>query len=111
MHDLLDDESTIASIPELINRYWGDSQRPSTYTGPHFDRLKDVKHPNEITEMDMVAVSMLSVMIPARTAICILTDGRDQTRGKLERVPPDVDFRPTAICWTPTATSSSSGIC
>ena len=58
------------------------------FTGSQFEVIADDGRPNEITEADLVAVSMLGVTIPADVAIWILsTDGRTQISGLLEQVP------------------------
>lgn len=43
-----------------------------SYTGSRFDTLADAEHPNRITQRDIVAVSMLSVDVPAATTIWLL---------------------------------------
>ena len=44
-------------------------------TGFHFDRFTSETDPDSITANDIVAVSMLSVDVPARASIWLLTDG------------------------------------
>lgn len=72
-----------AAIDEYYN--------PSTpYSGAHFERIADTENPNEITARDIVAVSMLSVEIPPKTSIWLLSDeGREQVGSLLRQVPAD----------------------
>src|SRR5262245_42463693 len=63
----------------------------SSYTGSRFERYLDHEHPNEITAQDLVAVSMLSVEIPADAAIWMLEDGQREIGRLLGRIdPPDI---------------------
>jgi Family of unknown function (DUF6308) len=59
------------------------------YEGSWFDRLADHDHPCRITARDIVAVSMLEVQIPAKTAIWLLGDGAAEVTSLLERIPLD----------------------
>ena len=49
-------------------------------------------HPNEITERDIVAVSMLGVNIPAPVAIWLLEDGRSAVSELLRAIPAEADI-------------------
>jgi len=76
------------------------------YTGSWFERLADHEHPNEITARDLVAVSCLSVEIPAATSIWVLNDGAAQVSSLLSRVPTsqriwsdDVDLTEGGPLW------------
>lgn len=63
-------------------------------TGFHFDRLIRDTDPNRITPQDIVAVSMLSVDIPARVSIWLLDgEGADIVNGRLK------DIDPKARIW------------
>jgi hypothetical protein len=89
MHGLLATPERRERAQALTEKYWH-----TNYTGPHFDRLADAGHPNEITERDIVAVSMLSVDIPPRVSIWLLSDeGRSEVSARLALVPPNADFR------------------
>lgn len=59
------------------------------YEGSWFDLLADHDHPYRITARDIVAVSMLQVQIPIRTAIWLLGDGAAEVTALLERIPLD----------------------
>lgn len=86
-----------------LDRYFQD------YTGSWFHQLADGAHPNRLTAADMVAVSMLSATVPARSAVWILNDGAAQIEELLAAVP-DVDIwdaagalddgGPLATLWT-----------
>jgi hypothetical protein len=68
------------------------------YTGSQFELVADTEQPDEITARDMVAVTMLSVSVPARPARWLLSDeGRAEVGALLTRVPNDVDI------WAPEA--------
>lgn len=76
-------------------------------TGTQFEYVVD-DDPNEITARDIVAVSTLSVTIPAPVAIWLLSEeGRATTRRHLSAVPSDVDLwdapelvRPDGQLWS-----------
>jgi hypothetical protein len=55
-------------------------------TGFHFDRFTSETDPDSITAQDIVAVSMLSVDIPARTSIWLLTEGADRVSELLTQI-------------------------
>jgi hypothetical protein len=57
------------------------------FTGSRFDTLADAEHPNRITERDILAVSMLSVNVPAATTIWLLGDGAARVSELLTKIP------------------------
>jgi len=69
-----------------LGRYFQD------FTGSWFDRLGGDAPPNRLTPADLLAVSMLSVTVPARATVWILHDGADEIEGLLAQVPTDVDI-------------------
>src|SRR5947207_5328654 len=71
---------------ELARRYW---QEP--FTGRYFHVVADSDHRDEITERDIVAVSLLGVTIPAPVTIWLLNEGRELVSGLLRQIPNDVD--------------------
>ena len=64
----------------------GDDWR---YSGSWFDRLADQSTPNAFTANDIVAVSMLSVRVPALAAIRILKTDRDELSRSLVAIGAD----------------------
>ena len=63
------------------------AQSGGRFTGSQFEKMVDGTHPHEITERDLVAVTTLSVSIPARPALWILSDAGRQAIGPvLEQV-------------------------
>lgn len=62
------------------------------FTGRWFEQLTDTERPNEITERDLVAVSMLGVTVPAPCAIWLLNDGRQPVSNLLKELPTDKDM-------------------
>lgn len=76
---------------EHIRTYFGQlpNGRPK-YTGSRFETLGgggDRNEPNRITATDLIAVSMLSVYVPAQAAIGILDDLGDEIESLLARMP------------------------
>lgn len=57
-----------------------------SYTGSYFERFLDSDHPDEFTAMDFLAVSMLSVTVPAKAAIWMMNDGREEAAGLLSGI-------------------------
>lgn len=90
MHALITSAEDFEYANKLMRNYWFDQP----YTGRYFDRQRDPAHPDEITERDLVAVSMLGVTIPAPVEIWLLSDeGREQVAELLSPVPVDAEFR------------------
>ncbi len=82
-------EERMAKAGALTQRFWNEP-----YTGRWFHVLADRDHPNEITARDVVAVSTLSVTVPARVLVWLLSDtGRDAVTKLLEDIPDGVDLR------------------
>ena len=78
----------MSEASNLAQRYWSEP-----FTGRYFHELADGWRPDEFTEQDILAVSMLGVDIPAPVTIWLLSDeGRVKTRQLLEAVPTDVDI-------------------
>lgn len=68
------------------------------YTGSQFELLADRAHPDEITAQDLVAVGALSVTVPIRAALWLLSDdGRSAVTSLLRQVPADLEI------WEPDA--------
>ncbi len=60
------------------------------YTGSYFEQLADAESPSEFTARDIVAVTALSVRVPATVAIWLLSrEGSARTRNLLEQIPCD----------------------
>jgi uncharacterized protein DUF6308 len=82
---------------ELVREYVAtDENGQSRYTGACFERLggggdrPDVA--NRFTAEDVVAVTMLSVSVPPRTALWMLDVGSEQLSQFLRGIPTDVDL-------------------
>lgn len=58
-----------------LRSYYGINHH---YTGSAFDSLLDPTTPDTYTAKDMLAVSMLSVTVPARAALCLLEGEADE---------------------------------
>ena len=79
---------TGSEAADLARKYWTED-----YTGRYFHVFADDDHPNEITERDIVAVSTLSVTIPAPVAIWLRSpEGRATVGELLSGVRTDVDI-------------------
>ena len=103
---------------EHIRTYFGklDNGRPR-YTGSRFETFGgggDRNEPNRVIAGDLIAVSMLSVHVPAQAAIGILDEMDEEIESLLTQVPveariedlPDTDFAtffergaPISILW------------
>ncbi len=57
------------------------------FTGSRFDTLADAGQPNRITERDILALSMLSVNVPAATTIWLFEDGAERVSDLLTKIP------------------------
>lgn len=82
---------------DLVRKYF-ETKPDGTprYTGPTFDRLAGggarPETVNRITEDDLVAVTMLSVEVPARAAIAMLGPMADEIQQLLSEIPSDIDL-------------------
>lgn len=79
-----------------IARYFGTVGE--RFTGSQFESLIDVDNPDVITERDLIAVNTLSVEIPVRASLWILSpEGKAATRNCLSAVDPAMNI------WDPGA--------
>lgn len=62
------------------------------FSGAYFDQLADPDHPDRFMPTDLVAVTMLSVEVPAHAAIWILDAGQQELSQLLQEVGPDRDI-------------------
>lgn len=63
------------------------------YTGSQFENLIKDSNPNAITEQDLIAITTLSVDIPARAALWILSkEGQNEISEHLRHIPVDTDI-------------------
>jgi hypothetical protein len=81
----------------VIEQYYGlNGHNPNGYTGASFDTWDSTgtrrDDTNQFTADDLVAVSMLSVDVPAAASIRLLNRGRAQFSELLEQVGPDRDL-------------------
>lgn len=77
----------------LLDRYFGLQEGGlPLYTGAAFERFVDAEHPDIITEKDLVAITMLSVHVPARAAIRLLDTDRERISELLAAIPSDLDI-------------------
>ena len=63
-----------------LRRYFGPDD---PYTGASFDTLSDADNPNRFTANDIVAVSMLSVTVPAKATLSLLGGEADELLSKI----------------------------
>lgn len=87
LRDLIGTREQLDRAAELTTAYWTKG-----YTGSQFHVFADDHHPNEITERDVLAVSMLGVNIPAAVTIWLLGDGRAQVSDLLSAIPTELDI-------------------
>lgn len=93
--DILTEEN-IEEAANLVRRYYfvPDPKTGLLGTGSQFDDWaadKALKHPNEITDSDLVAVSLLTVTVTGKAAIGLRAAKDDITR-LLVKIPNDVDL-------------------
>jgi hypothetical protein len=69
-----------------LGRYFTD------FTGAWFERLAGTQEPHRITASDIIAVSMMSATVPARSTIWILNDGAAEIEALLQQIPDDLDI-------------------
>lgn len=77
------------------------------WTGSWFERLGDQDHQNQITEKDLLAVTMLGVTVPAGVAIWILDKGKSAISAELGAIEDpnlaiwhkDADLSPDGHAW------------
>jgi hypothetical protein len=81
--------SNTAAAQDAIDRYFYREK----FNGANFELMADTDNPNRFTARDIVAVSTLSVDVPAAVSIWLLLgDGGRQTSDLLKQVPPDLDI-------------------
>jgi hypothetical protein len=80
------------SATEALHAYL----EPGRFTGAYFERLAD-PDPFTITANDLIAVSMLSVTIPAATAAWLLGEGRPLVSSLLREIPVDAHIADSSI--------------
>lgn len=62
------------------------------YTGSQFENLLVGSDPFSITAQDLIAITTLSVDVPARAALWILNDGQKEISETLRQIPIDIDI-------------------
>jgi hypothetical protein len=91
----LTDENHSEAVREL-RKYFGREPDEAAFTGASFERLGGGGDRDEvrdvITAEDLVAVSMLSINIPARAALQILGPESREISDLLSQVPTDLDL-------------------
>lgn len=81
---------------DYLRKYYGlNNDHEVAFTGAHFDRLPTAAG-NRITSEDIVAVSCLSVHVPAAAAVEILSGQADEISALLSRIP-DVNLEEVPI--------------
>jgi hypothetical protein len=88
---LSDEFANREDCQQLLRQYF--SLEGKRYTGSQFEVLCDSAHPNTITARDLVAVETLSVDIPIRPALWILSDvGEKSITALLEKTSPATEI-------------------
>lgn len=92
-----------ATAVALLQRYYGLDDRATAYTGARFDAWDSARtraaSSNVFTADDLVAVSFLSVHVPARAAIELLDTRAVQFSALLEELGPDRDLVTETQAW------------
>jgi len=85
-----------AVAEHLLETYFGLGDSGEPYTGAHFEtfgrRWDDPGYLDVITAEDLLAVSMLSVDVPARASIDLLGSAGKHATELLAEIPPDIDL-------------------
>jgi hypothetical protein len=80
-----------------LERYFGLAEyEGNAYTGAHFERFSTTPA-DEITAEDLVAVSCLSVHVPARAALVLLGERREEVSNLLSQIPADLTLAELAL--------------
>ena len=80
-----------------LKNYFDTSGRG--FTGSQFENLIENSDPYEITERDLIAITTLSVDVPSRAALWILSgEGQNEISNHLRQIPVDTDI------WDPRVT-------
>jgi hypothetical protein len=75
-----------SDVAQALNKYFGPSA--NRYSGSQFEDLITDSDPFSLSAQDLIAVTTLSVSIPARAAIWILSeDGRNKISSILKEIP------------------------
>jgi len=79
---------------DLIQRYFAfDAEGKPNYTGAQFEQMAGLNNDtNAFGPADFVAVSMLSVTVPANSAIRLLGPDADRATSLLKQIPVDLDI-------------------
>jgi hypothetical protein len=91
LHELLDHPQ----LPDFVAGYLAAGGDGPRFTGSRFETLGGPGDAPEVadrfTPADLLAVTTLSVQVPARTAIWILDEGADRLTASLAQIPTDVE--------------------
>ena len=85
-----------ADVAGALEKYFSEAGK--RFTGSQFESLIENSDPFVISERDLLAMTTLSVDIPARAALWILSDeGQDKTSAILRDIPVDTDIWDPAV--------------
>jgi hypothetical protein len=85
-------ELAIKALGSYCKGRMGGPPEGPRFSGAYFDQLADPDHPDRFMPTDLVAVTMLSVEVPAHAAIWILDAGQQELSQLLQEVGPDRDI-------------------
>lgn len=78
---------------DYLQRYYGGTADQPSYTGSRFESVARLNpDPDTLSPADFVAVSMLSVSVPAEAAIRLIERDAETIRALLKEIPTDVDI-------------------
>ncbi len=102
----LQDPDDSRALAALVRYYGEDGSRPSSYTGARFDTWDSTgtrpADQDKFTADDLVAVSFLSVDVPAAAAIQLLDTKADEFSRLLEELGSDRDLADVTEPWDET---------
>jgi hypothetical protein len=85
-----------ADVAGALEKYFSETSKG--FTGSQFESLIKDSDPFVISERDLLAMTTLSVDIPARAALWILSEeGQDKTSTILRDIPVDTDIWDPAV--------------
>ncbi len=89
-------ERATRSLQSYCTGKLNDQETSLRFTGAGFERFIDRENPDRITERDLVAVTMLDVVVPPRATLWLLGDGQREVSDLLAEIGPDRPIWETA---------------
>lgn len=82
-----------AACVSYLRTYFAPDAAADRYSGAYFERLGSAGNdPDRFTPIDLVAVTMLGIVVPPHAAVAILGKDADTLAGMLADIPADLDL-------------------